>query len=626
MATSDAYLEEISSQIPALQLLINMGWQYLTPSDALALRGGRESNVVLTGVLEPWLRERNRINYKGANHAFSDGNIREAVERLVNEPFQSLMVTNERLYELITLGTSLTQTIDGDRKSYSLHYIDWQHPERNVYHVTDEFSVEKRGSHSTRRPDIVLFVNGIPLVVIECKRADKEHHGEKAVALGIEQLIKYQREDEIAQLFAYSQLLMTISPNDALYATTATKKKFWALWNEEESGVNLPGSLSVDSDVYGSTASRKVDAAIHSLINQPIDDATKNHLYDWREYHWQIRKHFDELGERLPTAQDRLLHALLRPQRLLEMIYQFIVYDDGTKKIARYQQYFAIKATIDRVAHRNAQGTRTGGVIWHTTGSGKSLTMVMLAKALSLHPTIANPHVVLVTDRVNLDDQIYGTFHACGKSVVQADSGKHLVRLVTGALEEGEKRGDVITTVINKFDQAARRQIKDDGVNIFVLVDESHRSQYGSMHTKMQRVFPNGCFIGFTGTPLTKREKSTAEKFGSFIHKYPMRQAVSDRAVVPLLYEGRIVEQNVDKRQLERWFERATAHLTDEQTADLKRKMSRSEAVNATEQRIQEIAYNVALHYEQNWQGTGFKAQVATPVKSDWAQVSAISA
>ncbi|MCA9883445.1 MAG: type I restriction endonuclease subunit R, partial [Anaerolineae bacterium] len=134
-------------------------------------------------------------------------------------------------------------------------------------------------------------------------------------------------------------------------------------------------------------------------------------------------------------------------------------------------------------------------------------------------------------------------------------------------------------------------------------------------YTKMERVFPNACYIGFTGTPLTKREKSTADKFGSFIHKYPMRQAVADGAVVPLLYEGRIVDQDVDKDQLERWFERTTRHLTDQEKADLKRKMSRSDAVNATEQRLKEIAYNIALHYEQNWRDTGFKAQLATTSK-----------
>lgn len=592
--TSDAYKEEISSQIPALQLLIALGWQYLTPYEALYLRGGREKDVALTGVLEPWLRTHNRVQLKGETYPFSDANIREAINRLVNEPFQSLAVSNERLYELLTLGASLTQTVHGDRKSHSLRYIDWQHPEANVYHVSDEFSVEKRGSHETRRPDIVLFVNGIPLAVIECKRPDLElESGEKAVAEAVSQMLRNQGEGEIPHLFVPAQLLMALSRNDALYATTGTPKKFWSIWREEG----------------------EIDPIVQQLINRPLDAAVQDRLYNWRPYARQVREHFDTLGERLPTEQDRLVYALLRPARLLELAYQFVVFDGGVKKIARYQQYFAIKATINRVAHRNAQGRRTGGVIWHTTGSGKSLVMVMLAKALALHPNIANPKVVLVTDRVNLDDQIWKTFKACGKAVAQAASGRHLARLVSGKLGKREKPADVITTVINKFDAAAQDKVIDLGVHIFVLVDESHRSQYGAMNARMQRVFPNACYIAFTGTPLTRGEKSTAEKFGSFIHTYPMRQAVADKAVVPLLYEGRVVEQDVDKAQLERWFERATRHLSPEQRADLKRKMSRSEAVTATEQRIKEVAYNIALHYEQTWQGTGFKGQVATPSK-----------
>lgn len=605
---SNAYKELISSQIPALQLLVNLGWGYLTPSEALALRGGREKNVILTGVLESWLAGRT-FERKGQRYPFSEKSIREAVRKLTNEPFRSLIVTNEVLYELLTLGTSMSETIDGDTFSPSLHYIDWDNPENNIYHVTDEFSVEKRGSHEKRRPDIVLFVNGIPLVVIECKRSDMAGEAEqrdpsvvgegepghitKPIAEAISQMIRNQNDDQIPHLFVFSQLLMAVHKNEAYYATTATPKKFWSIWREEDD----------------------IEADVHERINAPVSDAVKAKLYNWRAFPHQYHRHFAELGERLPTEQDRLIYALLRPSRLLEMIYQFIVYDGGLKKVARYQQYFAIRATLNRVAHRNAQGTRTGGVIWHTTGSGKSLTMVMLAKALALHPAIQNPKVILVTDRVNLDDQIYGTFHACGKSVVQAGDGAHLVRLVTGSLKDGEKNGDVVTTVINKFDQAARDKVRDEGINIFVLVDESHRSQYGSMHTRMARVFPHACYIGFTGTPLTKKEKSTAEKFGSFIHRYPMRQAVRDNAVVPLLYEGRIVEQDVDKDQLERWFERTTRHLSDEQKADLKRKMSRSEPVNATEQRVREIAYNVAQHYEQNWRGTGFKAQLATASK-----------
>jgi type I restriction enzyme, R subunit len=593
MATINTYVEEISSQLPALQLLVSMGWQYLPPEESLALRGGKEANVVLTSVLEPWLRANNDISYKGQRHVFSDANIREAIERLVNEPLQSLTLTNERLYELLTLGTSLTQTIAGDRKSYSLHYLDWQHPERNVYHVTEEFVVERQNSHSTRRPDLVLFVNGIPLVVIECKRPDLNLGGDKPVAEAVSQMIRNQNEDEIPRLFVTTQLLLALSGNDALFATTGTRKEFWALWREE--GTN--------------------DADVHALINAPLDPAIEDKLYSWRPFGRVMRQRFAALGERLPTEQDRLVYALLRPARLLELAYQFIVFDNGTKKIARYQQYFAIKATINRVAHLNAQGSRTGGVIWHTTGTGKSLTMVMLAKALVLYPGISNPRVVLVTDRVDLDDQIWRTFKACGKAVAKAADGKHLVRLVTNKLNKGEARVDIITTVINKFEQAARVKATDAGHNVFVLVDESHRSQYDALHAKMRQVFPNACYIGFTGTPLTKAEKSTTEKFGGFIHKYPIRQAVADQAVVPLLYEGRIVEQEVDKEQLERWFERTTRHLTGEQKADLKRKMSQSEAINATEQRIKEIAYNIALHYEQNFKGSGWKAQVACASK-----------
>lgn len=608
MSQSQAYQELTSSQLPALQLLMQMGWQYLTPAEALELREGREKNVVLTGVLEAWLRGRT-YERKGQRYAFSEKSIKEALRKLTQEPFRSLIVTNEALYELLTLGTALSETVDGDSFSPSLHYIDWQNPANNVYHVTDEFSVEKRGSHEHRRPDIVLFVNGIPLVVIECKRSDVEGNVEqrdpsvvgedepghltKPIAEAISQMIRNQNEDEIPQLFVYSQLLLAVHRNEAYYGTTETPKKFWAIWREEDA----------------------IEAEVHALINRPLRAEEQARLYNWRSFPQRLHEHFAGLGERLPTAQDRMLYALLRPARLLELVYQYIVFDGGKKKIARYQQYFAIRATIDRVAQRNTQGTRTGGVIWHTTGSGKSLTMVMLGKALALHPAILNPKVVLVTDRIDLDRQIYRTFYACGKSVVQAQNGAHLVRLVTGQLKEGEARGEVVTTVINKFEQAVRENASDPGINIFVLVDESHRSQYGLMHAKMMRVFPRACYIGFTGTPLTQAEKSTAEKFGSFIHKYPMRQAVADQAVVPLLYEGRIVDQDVDKEQLERWFERTTRHLSESQIADLKRKMSRSEAVNATEQRIKEIAYNIALHYEQNWRGTGFKAQLATPSK-----------
>lgn len=428
--------------------------------------------------------------------------------------------------------------------------------------------------------------------MIECKRPDKETtEGKPAVYDGVSQMLRNQRlDDEIPHLFAYAQLLLAVSVNDALYGTTAIHKDFWGSWLEE-------------SDL---------DASVGTLANLPLTEEKKARLYDWREDgHW-VRRYFDEhdaAGTRLPTTQDRTLVSLLHPARLLELAYQFIVYDGGIKKIARYQQYFAIKATVDRVAHLDGDGKRAGGVIWHTTGSGKSLTMVMLAKALVLHPAIPNPRVVIVTDRIDLDQQIWGTFKACGKQVYKADSGADLIELIR------TPRAEIITTVIDKFETAATRKLKDDNANIFVLVDESHRSQYGSSHAKMKEVFPNGCYIGFTGTPLLTKDKTTAERFGGFIHKYTMRQAVEDGAVVPLLYEGRIVDLDVSREALDQWFERRTRELTDAQKTDLKRKMSRFNELTRTQARLETIAYDIAQHYVQNWRGLGLKAQLATPNK-----------
>lgn len=314
MAQSNTYTELISSQLPALQLLTNMGWHYLTPSEVLALRDGKEKNVVLTGILEPWLYDNNVFERKGEQHHFSEKNIKEAVRQLANETSNSLMVTNQAIYERLTLGTSLTEVINGDSSSPSLQYIDWKHPENNVYHVTDEFSVEKRGSHSHRRPDIVLFVNGIPLVVIEAKRSDmvgdakrrdpsvigenEPEHLNKPIAEAISQMIRNQNEDEIPHLFVYSQLLIAIHRNEAYYATTGTAMKFWSVWREEDN----------------------IEADVHDLINRPIPDDTKAKLYNWRAYPHQYHRHFAELGERIPTEQDRLIYAMLDPFRLLETI------------------------------------------------------------------------------------------------------------------------------------------------------------------------------------------------------------------------------------------------------------------------------------------------------------------
>ena len=590
-----SYLENFDSQIPAIELLHGLGWNYLSRDEALELRGSRLDRVILTEVLKDWLRTNNRIESKGEEYAFSEANLVEAVRRLTDEPFDGLARTNEKIYHLLTLGTSLDQDINGDRKGRSLHYIDWQHPEKNVYHLCDEFMVERHRSRETTRPDLVLFVNGIPLVVIECKRRDKDGHkekGQRQIDAAIKQHLRNQEDDYIPQLFVYAQLLLATSVNEVLYGTVKTVRKFWSRWREEGD----------------------IEAEVQAAANKPLPAAAEEKLFTARqpkqlEAYVQARDYFSELraaGERLPTEQDRILWALLRPERLLELVYGYTVFDAGVRKIARYQQYFIVKRTIERVTPLH-EGQRRGGVIWHTTGSGKSLSMVMLAKALALHPGIVDPRVIIVTDRIDLDDQIWKTFGACGKSAAKAKTGEHLMRLIT------DSKVSIITTIINKFKTVKGKfGIKIDNPNIFVLIDESHRSNYGETAAQMRRVFPNACYLGFTGTPLLKKEKDTAKKFGGFIRPfYTMRQAVEDEAVVRLLYEGRLAQLEQNRESMQRWFERVTARLSDAQKADLKRKMISDDAIHKAGSRLKMIAFDIGQHYVENFQHTGFKAQLA---------------
>lgn len=587
------FLEDIVSHLPALHLLQHLGYQYLTPAEAVALRGGKRSRVVLDAVLLDQLRKLNQITFKGEKHEFTDANLRAATDALTNLPFDGLVKTNEQAFDLLTLGKSLEQTIDGNKKSYSLRYIDWETPANNVFHVADEFEVERTGSHETRRPDLVLFVNGIPLSVVECKRPDEQD----AVDVGVSQTLRNQRADEVPHLFVFSQLLLSICQNQGKYATTGTPKKFWAAWREE----NAP----------------HLDTTLAKMVNTPLPAGQWQRVFDSRPPHTAARmQEIAAAGERLPSPQDRILYCLLRPERLLELTRGFVLFDKDDqgrdiKKVARYQQYFAIQETMARVRQAKGDEAKTGGIIWHTTGSGKSLTMVMLAKALTLEPSVKNPRVVIVTDRVDLDGQIFRTFVACRKEVQRAASGEHLVELVR------QGKAVIITTIIDKFESAAtKHHLRDAGSNVFVLVDESHRTQSGIAHAKMKQVFPNACFVGFTGTPLLKGDKATARKFGGFIHSYPMRQAVEDKAVTPILYEGRMAELHGDQKAIDKWFDRITKDLSDEQKADLKRKFRREEELTKTPERLYEVAFDIATHFTENFHGTKFKGQFAVSSKA----------
>lgn len=580
--------EKHLSQIPALQLLVNLGFRYLTPEQALALRGGRQSNVLLEEMLRDSLKRINRIQHKGGSYLFSEENLQSAIQRLKNVKYDGLLKTNESVYDLLTLGVALEQSVEGDLRSFTLNYIDWRNPENNVYHVSAEFAVERTRSHETARPDIVLFVNGIPFAVIECKSPKTE------VAQAVSQTIRNQRDEYIPALFTYVQLVLGTNKNECKYATVGTPAKYWSVWREEHE----------ERDEEG--------AALREILDRPLPQEAKAGLYELLAEGFNMREPDGEyLVRRALTQQDRTLYALCRPERLLRMALLFTVFDGGRRKIARYQQFFAVERIVERVKQRDEGGRRAGGIVWHTQGSGKSLTMVMLAKALVLEVDIRTPRIVLVTDRVDLDKQLGNTFAACGLTPDRAETGRHLVELVA------EHKAHIVTTIINKFDKAlTTRKFQDDSTEIFVLVDETQRTQLGMFAARMRQMFPNACYIGFTGTPLLKREKSDVARFGGIIHTYAIDQAVSDGAIVPLLYEGRLVEIEQNKAAIDVWFERHTEGLTQAQKADLKKKYARAEMLNKADQVIYMRAFDISAHYRQNWQGTGFKAQLVAPSKA----------
>lgn len=559
-----SFKENDISQRPALELLQKLGYQYLSPEEAMTMRDDKTSNVLLEDILRQQLRNLNSIRIGSHSEArFSEQNIENGVAAMRNVPMEGGYLNgNEAVYNMLTLGKAFEQSIDGDKKSYTMRYIDWQHPENNVYHVTEEFAVTRVGSNDTYRPDIVLFVNGIPLVVIECKRPDVKGAEEQAIS----QHLRNQKEDGIRSLYVYSALLLAIGNRFGSYATTGSAAQFWCKWHEM-----FPNK----------EAEQEHRGALQNLV-----------------------------GNREITPQDEYLYNLCRPERLLELMYHFTIYDAGIKKLARYQQYFTVNETENRVKTIEA-GHRNGGVVWHTQGSGKSLTMVMLAQKIAQEPSISNPRIVLVTDRTDLDSQITKTFRKCGKEVENATTGNRLVELLESDTDA------VITTVINKFATAIKKIKRPlDNPNIFILIDEAHRSQYKELAIQMNRVLPNACKIAFTGTPLMKKDKNTARTFGGIIKPvYTVKQAVEDKAVVPLLYEGRIVPQSVNEGPIDSFFDRVCEDLTEYQSTDLKKKFSRTDSLNQTEQRIYSISIDISKHYAENWQNTGFKAMLVTPKK-----------
>lgn len=580
--------EARQSQLPFVELLLAMGYKYISTEQAFKERRGELSKFILRDIAHENLSRLNGYQYNGATQKFSDKDVWEAIDELENIQLEGLIDTSKKVYNMI-MPTSGGKTIkvlhSGKSGSYNFRFIDFEKPENNIFHVAVEFEASGKGNI---RPDIVCFVNGIPFVVIENKKSGVD------VKEALSQMNRNQGTEKCPKLFVYPQLLIGTNGKDIRYGVTGTPNKFYASWKEKD----------IDEAVFKQKVERlvatTVDVAVYDQLLADLNGATNNHK---------------QKTNRLVTEQDLGVVSLMEPARLLDLTKNYIIFDAGVKKIMRYQQYYAVHKILKRVEEMengiNRQ-KRKGGLLWATQGSGKSLTMVMLIKALIEHPHIINPRVLIVTDRVDLDKQISETFNNCGlkKKVTRATSGTHLLNLIK------EKNLDVVTTLVHKFESASKKKtgLVDESENIFVLVDEAHRTQNGMANLEMNRIIPNACYIGFTGTPLMKNEKASWMKFGGYIDKYTIDDALADKIILPLIYEGRFVELTQNKEQIDRHVDRVLETVSDYGKKKLQKQVQ-TKIIKDNPQLIEEIAVDVEKHYMSQFQHTGLKAQIVAPSK-----------
>ena len=546
---------------PVIELLRSLGYVYVASLDLdreraslkEAILSRRLANAVKR--LNPWL---------------SAVNVNKAVRAVTQVPAASLAEANEKLHTSLTYGIALEQDRGRGRKSHTVRFLDFDRPNRNEWIVTRQYKVLGAKKHVI--PDVVVFVNGLPLAVIECKSPTI---GDAWKAEAVKQLHRYQEADALwkdqgaPRLFEAAQILVGTCGERAVYGTVGTPQRYFLEWKQ-------PYPLS--------------------------------------------EKQLGEQLGRLPTPQDILLYGLLEPRNLLDVVRNFVVFEieDGraVRKLTRYKQFIAVNEAVRRIRTARKPSAR-GGIVWHTQGSGKSLTMLWLALKLRRDEALQQPTVVIVTDRTKLDRQIAGVFTACGfPNPERADSVRDLRRILE------HPTGRTVMTTIQKFqeitDDASTRgrtavhPTLSDAANIFVMVDEAHRTQYRSLAANMRQALPNACFLGFTGTPIDKHDRSTLRTFGSYIDTYTIEQAVQDKATVPIFYESRFPELQIVGQTIDQVFDRVFADRTADERSAIKQRFATEQAIAGAPRRIEAVCLDLIDHFTKFIAPNRFKAQVVT--------------
>lgn len=551
------------SEDPAIAQLERLGWLYVAPEELDTERESMKQVVLLKRLskalerLNPWL---------------SEDNLYRATRAVTAVPSTSLMEASEKLHTTLTYGIALEQDIGEGKKSQPVRFFDFDDIAQNEFVVTRQFKVH--GTKKNIRTDVTLFVNGIPVGIVECKSPTL---GEAWKLEALDQFSRYQEMEErfrelgAPKLFETMQVLVATCGQAAVYGTVLTPHRFFVEWKTP--------------------------------------------------YPKSEEKLASELG-RKPNAQEMLFEGMLRPQNLIDLIRNFIVFERDAKtgrtvrKLCRYQQFAAVNKALSR-ARTAKKPTERGGVVWHTQGSGKSLTMLWLALKLRRDAAHENPTLVIVTDRKDLDDQIGKTFRACGfPNPDQAESVRDLRALLSGP------SGKTILTTVQKFQEleakgeGTKRRTREEyptlstATNIFVLADEAHRTQYGGLAANLRKALPNACFFGFSGTPIDKKDRSTLQTFGPYIDTYTIEQAVADGATVPIFYEGRLPELRIVGNTLDAIFDRVFADRSDDEREAIKKKYASEASIAGAPKRIEQVCLDLVDHYTKFIQPNGFKAQV----------------
>jgi type I restriction enzyme R subunit len=454
------------------------------------------------------------------------------LERTAGDTSKSLYDRNRAVYELLRYGAKVKA--DTGKTTRTVSVIDWKHPEKNHFAIAEEVTIAAADPKAyDKRPDVVLYVNGIVLGVLELKRSTV------SLAEGIRQNIDSQKKTFIEHFFSTVQYVMAGNDAQGLrYGTIGTPEKYYLTWKEDGPG------------------------------HHPLDEA---------------------------------LTQICAKERFLELIHDFVVFDHGTKKVCRPHQYFGVRAAQPFIKRRD------GGIIWHTQGSGKSLVMVWLTKWL--RENVKDARVLIITDRVELDDQIETVFEGVNEAIYRTKSGADLIARLNattpwlicslihkfGGKDEGAPEGDV-ASYLDEIKNSVPRDFRAKG-NIFVFVDECHRTQSGDLHQAMKKLLPEAVFIGFTGTPILRTDKRrTVELFGGYIHTYKFDEAVRDGVVVDLRYEARDIDQVITSpAKIDQWFEAKTKGLSDLDKAQLKKRWGTLQKVHSSEPRLQQIASDIMM-------------------------------